>query len=84
MESSKRRRRKLLRGHDNDQLPALQTRMRRARFSLGLLAAVAAFPIWETSAEDQKKQIFTWQQDRSRSGPILIIVNIDDQMAFVY
>jgi L,D-transpeptidase catalytic domain len=58
--------------------------MRRARYSLGLLAAVAAFPIWETSAEDQKKQIFTWQPDRSRSVPILIIVNIDDQMAFVY
>ena len=76
MESSKRRRRKLLRGHDNDQLPALQSRMRRARYSLGLLAAVAAFPIWEASAEDQKKQIFTWQPDRSRSGPILIIVNI--------
>lgn len=47
--------RKLLRGHDNDQLPALQSRMRRARYSLRLLAAVAAFPIWETSAEDQKK-----------------------------
>ena len=31
-----------------------------------------------------KKKIFTWQPDRSRSGPILIIVNIDDQMAFVY
>jgi L,D-transpeptidase catalytic domain len=58
--------------------------MRCARYSLGLLAAVAAFPIWETSAEDQKKEIFTWQPERSRSGPILIIVSIDDQVAFVY
>ena len=39
---------------------------------------------WEASAEDQKKQIFTWQPERSPSGPILIIVNIDDQVAFVY
>jgi L,D-transpeptidase catalytic domain len=58
--------------------------MRFARYPLRLLAALAAFPIWEASAEDQKKQIFTWQPERSRSGPILIIVNIDDQVAFVY
>ncbi len=44
-------------------------------------AFVGAGEAW---AEDQKKQIFTWQPERSRSGPILIIVNIDDQVAFVY
>ena len=59
--------------------------MRCARYSLGLLAAVAAFVgAGEAWAEDQKKQIFTWQPERSRSGPILIIVNIDDQVAFFY
>jgi hypothetical protein len=55
-----------------------------ARYSLRLLAAMAAFLGGEASAEDQKKQIFTWQPERSRSGPILIIVNINDQVAFVY
>jgi hypothetical protein len=58
--------------------------MRCARYSLGLLAAVAFLGVREASAEDQKNQIFTWQPERSRSGPILIIVNIDDQVAFVY
>ena len=58
--------------------------MRRVRYSVRLLAAVAAFLIGEASAEDRKKQVFTWQPERSPSGPILIIVNIDDQVAFVY
>jgi hypothetical protein len=44
--------------------------------------AVLAF--WDASAEEQKKQVFTWQPERSTKGPILIIVNIDDQVAFVY
>jgi len=39
---------------------------------------------WDASAEDSKKQVFTWQPERSPSGPIMIIVNIDDQVAFVY
>ena len=55
-ESSKRRKRKSLRGHDNDQLPALQTRMRRARYSLGLLAAVAAFAIWRLRPRIKKNK----------------------------
>lgn len=58
--------------------------MRCARYSLGLLAAVAFLGVREASAEDQKNQIFTWQPERSRSGPILIVVSIDDQVAFVY
>ena len=58
--------------------------MRCVRYPIRLLAAVAAFLTWDASAEDQKKQIFTWQPERSPSGPILIIVNIDDQVAFVY
>ena len=58
--------------------------MRCAQYSLRLLAVAAFFGLWEASAEDPKKQIFTWQPERSRSGPILIIVNIDDQVAFVY
>ena len=62
----------------------LQSRMRCVRYSFGLVAAVAAFLMGEASAEDQKKQIFTWHPERSPSGPILIIVNIDDQVAFVY
>ena len=68
-----------MRGHDND-----QSRMLCVRYPIRLLAAVAAFLTWEVSAEDQKRQIFTWQPERSPSGPILIIVNIDDQVAFVY
>ena len=58
--------------------------MRCLRYPIRLLAAVAAFLTWDASAEDQKKQIFIWQPERSPSGPILIIVNIDDQVAFVY
>ena len=58
--------------------------MRSVRYSLRFFATVAAFLIGEASAEDQKKQIFTWQPELSPSGPILIIVNIDDQVAFVY
>jgi L,D-transpeptidase catalytic domain len=59
--------------------------MRCSRYYLRLFIAVfASIGAWEASAEDQKKQIFTWQPERSRSGPILIIVNIDAQVAFVY
>ena len=58
--------------------------MRCLRYPIRLLAAVAALLTWDASAEDQKKQIFIWQPERSPSGPILIIVNIDDQVAFVY
>jgi L,D-transpeptidase catalytic domain len=59
--------------------------MRRCQSYLRLFVAVfASLGVWEASAEDQKRQIFTWQPERSPSGPILIIVSIDDQVAYVY
>jgi hypothetical protein len=59
--------------------------MRRSHYCLRFLIALfASLGVWDASAEDPKKQIFTWQPERSPSGPILIIVNIDDQVAFVY
>lgn len=58
--------------------------MHRSRSLLGFLAAVVLLGFCDASAEDRKKQPFTWRPARSPSGPILIIVNIDDQVAFVY
>lgn len=59
--------------------------MRCSEYWLRLLIAVfASLGVWEASAEDQKKQLFTWQPESSPSGPIFIIVNIDDEIAFVY
>jgi L,D-transpeptidase catalytic domain len=57
--------------------------MRCSPCALGFLVA-AFLAVSDVAAGDPKKQTFTWQPERSRSGPILIIVNIDDQVAFVY
>jgi len=57
--------------------------MHRSHVSLRTFATLAALACLNVSAEDPK-QAFKWQPERSTSGPILIIVNLDDQVAFVY
>jgi hypothetical protein len=58
--------------------------MHWSRSSLRFLAVAALLTSWDASADDTKKQVFTWQPERSPSGPMLIVVNLDDQVAFVY
>ncbi len=58
--------------------------MHWSRSSLRFLAVAALLTSWDASADDKKKSVFIWQPERSPSGPILIVVNLDDQVAFVY
>jgi hypothetical protein len=70
--------------HDIDPASLIHCRMHWSRSSLRFLAVAALLMSWEASADDKKKQVFAWQPEDSPSGPILIVVNIDDQVAFVY
>jgi hypothetical protein len=73
-----------IRRHDIGRSFPYTPAMHWCRCSFGSLAVLAVLACWDASAEEQKKQVFTWQPERSTKGPILIIVNIDDQVAFVY
>ena len=74
---------KIIAGHDIKRLLIYHYSMHRSR-SLPFLAFAALLASWDAFADEEKKQIFMWQPERSPAGPILIIVNIDDQAAFIY
>jgi len=53
---------------------------------VGLAAAVACFSSCATTQTQTKLAPgqFEWHPERSASGPVLMVVSIDDQMAYVY
>ncbi|HEY5812350.1 MAG TPA: L,D-transpeptidase family protein [Terrimicrobiaceae bacterium] len=69
--------------HDMDAVPSYNRSMNRSMSLLPVYAALPMLVCWNAWASGPK-QNFIWQPERSTSGPILIIVNLDDQVAFVY
>lgn len=52
---------------------------------VGLAAAVACFSSCATTTQTKLAPgQFEWHPERSTSGPVLMVVSIDDQMAYVY
>ncbi len=69
--------------HDIERPLAYNPEMHFSPIALRTFATVAALVCLNVSAKDPKPA-FQWQPERSKSGPILIIVNLNDQLAFVY
>jgi hypothetical protein len=69
--------------HDIEGSVAYNPEMHFSHFALRTFATLAALACLNVSAKDPKPA-FQWQPERSKSGPILVIVNLDDQLAFVY